>query len=207
MELKKKTHRCPKGFILRKGYTRKNTGKHVKSTCVRSTSPYSTKAKNTRKIQAMRLGRLLGSRKRCPPGMIARSAYVRKFSPSVSKEGFMKHTKSGKTIKVYPKARSTFVKSACVKDLGKPGKGQAVIGPLRKGELSKYGYGYKLPEADRRFALQQAIKEYGPLSTYRKLNAVAKLSVRSNPKASVSFAADRNWIRQTYATNGELKAF
>jgi hypothetical protein len=199
---------CPRGFIRRKGYTRKNTGTHVKSACIRSTSPYSTKPTNTRKRQTMRLGRIIGTKKACPPGQIPRQAYVRKISTNISRRGYIKKIrKSGKTIRVYPRAKRTFVKSTCIKDLGKKGKGAPVIGPLRKGELSKHGYSYKLPETSRHASLERAVREYGALSTYRKLNAVAKLSTRVNPTAASAFAADRNWVRSTYGVSGELKAF
>lgn len=199
---------CPRGFIRRKGYTRKNTGTHVKSSCIRSTSPYAKKALNTRKRQTMRLGRIMGTRKVCPPGKIPRQAYVRKISTNISRRGYLKKIgKTGKTIRVYPRAKKSFVKSTCIKDLGKKGKGAPVIGPLRKGELSKHGYSYKSPESDRHISLQRAIREYGPLSTYRKLNAVAKLSSRVNPTAASTFSADRNWIRSQYGVGGELKAF
>ena len=197
--MKHHTRKCPRGYLLRKGYTRKNTGKYVHSTCARSTSK---KAKLNHKKHTRRT-----TRKHCPPGMIARAAYVRRISSSIAKQGYLKHTKSGKTIKVFPKTRSIYVKASCTKDLGKPGKGKNVIGPLRKGELSKYGYSYKLPESERRESLQKAVQVYGPLSTYRKLNAVAKLSTRTNPAASLAFSRDRNWIRNTYGANGQLKAF
>ena len=191
------TRSCPKGFSRRKGYTRKNTGKHVKSTCVRSTKTSTPNYK-------MKFNR---SRKICPPGQISRSAYVRKISTKTAREGYLKQTRSGKTIKIYPKTRSIYVKASCVKDVGLAGKGKQVIGPLRKGELAKYGYSYKLSESERRMALQKAVQEYGPLSTYRKLNAVAKLSSRTNPLAASSFSSDRNWIRNTYGVDGHVRAF
>ena len=200
---------CPIGMVRRKGYTRKN-GIHVKSVCIRSTSKYSTPANNTTKRQENRLGRILGDKKPCPPGEIARKAYVRRMTSRIGREGYNRKTKSGKTVRVYPKVKSVLVKSACVKDLGKPGKlpeGVPRIGPLRKGELKKYGYSYKLPEDQRRAALQRAIAKMGALDIYRKLDAVAKLSQRSAPIVSAAFASDRNWIRATYASaNGSLKA-
>lgn len=198
---------CPRGYTRRKGFIRKNTGTRVKSTCIRSTSRYSTPANNTRKRQAMRLSRVMGTKKSCPPGEIPRIGYVRRITSRVHREGYTKKTASGKTIKVYPKSKSVFVPATCVKDLGKPGKGFPVFGPLRKGELKKHGYSYKLPESERQTALKKAIQEFGPLDTYRKLNAVAKLSSRSAPEASKTFSADRNWIRTTYGVNGVLKAF
>jgi hypothetical protein len=199
--------RCPNGYIKRHSYTRKN-GVHVKSVCVRSTSPYNSKPANTRITMRRRLQGILGTRKKCPPGQIPRSAYVRRFSTTVAKKGYTKRSKFGKLIKIFPSLKSTFVKSACVEDKGKAGKGAQIFGPLRKGELSKYGYSYKLPEPERRMALQKAIQDFGALSTYRKLNAVSKLTTITNPKASSSFAADRNWIRKTYSNStGVMKAF
>lgn len=207
--MKTRNHRrkCPPGYVKRRAYTRKN-GAHVRSVCIRSTSPYLQKPKNNRATMRRRLQAVMGTRKNCPPGQIPRAAYVRKISSTVARRGYTKRTKSGKRIRVYPQSKSVFVKSACVEDTGKAGKGAQIIGPLRKGELSKYGYSYKLPEAQRRSALQAAVQEFGPLSTYRKLNAVAKLSALTNPNASSAFAADRNWIRKTYSdASGVLRAF
>jgi hypothetical protein len=204
------TRKCPPGYTRRRGYTRKNTGKRVKSMCIRSTSSYTKPANNTRKRQAARLAAITGAKKSCPLGEIPRAAYVRRITSRVHKRGYTKKTKSGKTIKVYPKSRSIFVPATCVKDMGKPGKlpeGAPIIGPLRKGELKKHGYSYKLPELQRQVALTKAIKEFGPLNTYRKLNAVTKLSQRTSPNAHKIFGKDRNWIRKTYGVSGTLKAF
>ena len=103
------------------------------------------------------------------------------------------------------------LKSACIKDVGKPGKlpeGAPRIGPLRKGELKKFGYLYKLPDEKRHTALKKAVKSTGPLNVYRKLNAVTKLSRLAAPAASSVFKKDRNWIRKTYANSkGTLRAF
>lgn len=201
--------KCPEGYVRRKGYTRKNTGTRVKGACIRSTR--SSKAPlPTMNRQKARLAAVLGTRKVCPPGKIARAAYVRRVSRNISRKGYSKTTKSGKTIRVYPKSKSIFVPAACVKDTGKPGKlapGAPAIGPLRPGELKKYGYSYKLSVTDRRAALQKAVKAYGALGTYRKLNAVSKLTSRTSPEASARFTEDRNWIRTTYSLNGKLQAF
>ncbi len=201
---------CPPGYTHRKGYTRKNTGTRVRGVCVRSTSPYSNKPENRGKTMKRRIGALMGTRKRCGPGQIPRSAYVRRISSNVARKGFDKRTKSGKVIHIFPKVRSVFVPSTCITDLGKKGKlpeGAEKIGPLRKGELQKYGYSYKLPETQRREALRKAVSAFGPLSTYRKLDAVAKLSERTNPKASQAFSADRDWIQRSYSEKGVLRAF
>jgi len=48
--------------------------------------------------------------------------------------------------------------------------------------------------------LEKAVKQYGALSVYRKLDAVTKLSVTTAPDASKVFGKDRNWIRNSYKT-------
>ena len=216
--MKNRTRKCPPGFKHRKGYTRKNTGTHVKGVCIRSTSPYSNnplKAQSNRRrtlnLRLSRAGKLgIGTRKRCPKGMISRAGYVRRISSPVAQKGYTKRARSGKLITVYPKRKSTYVGATCVKDLGKPGKlpeDAPKIGPLRKGELQKYGYSYKLPENLRKVALKKAIQAYGPLNVYRKLNAVSKLTTQTAPQASKAFSVDRNWIKSTYSSGGVLKAF
>lgn len=158
-----------------------------------------------------RIGSMTGTKKKCPPGKILRAAYIRKISTPIAKQGYIKRLSNGRQIRVFPKGKETFVPAGCIDDKGKAGKlpeGAPTIGPLRKGELRKHGYSYKLPEDERHAALKRAVDEFGPLSTYRKLNAVSKYTVLSQPKASKTFTADRNWIRKTYADeSGVIRAF
>jgi hypothetical protein len=134
----------------------------------------------------------------CPKGYILRSGYTRKFRPSVKASGFTVRRK-GTTYTVRPKANTIKVDATCVKNRGLPGKGVAKgIGKLRKGELIKYGYQYRLSDSLRQTALKRAIKQYGALSVYRKLDAVAKLSVRTASDASKIFIRDRNWVKDNF---------
>lgn len=169
--VKLKNNKCPRGYVKRKGYTRKNTGKHVVARCIRSTSPYASTPEKKRK-----------SRKACPPGKIPRASYTRHVVNSAG---------SRKPVRV---------KSTCVKGSSTPAE---TIGPLRKGELKRFGYSYKLPESVRHHAMKVAIKNLGALSVYRKLDAVAKLSATKNKEAHMVFSADRDWIRAHWV----LKAF
>ncbi len=142
------------------------------------------------------------SRRECPPGMISRKAYTRKYTSAVRKQGFTVRRSTGKIYRVYPKAKEMLVESKCVKDLGLPGKGPRSgkgIGRLRKGELKRYGYSFRLSEAQRHAALQEAVKHYGATGVYRKLNAVAKLTMRTIPSAAKTFASDRNWVRSRFS--------
>ena len=175
MKSRKLIHnRCPPGYVKRKGYTRKNTGTRVKGACIRNTSPYTTKPEAKRK-----------SRKECPPGKMPRASYTRRV------------TKANGTH------QNIYVKSACVKGSASKLPMNQRIGPLRQGELKRFGYSYKLPESIRYSSLRLAIKSLGPLNVYRKLDAVAKLSATANPDSSRVFSADRDWIRSHYV----LKAF
>jgi len=134
----------------------------------------------------------------CPKGYILRSGYTRKFRPSVKASGFTVRRK-GTTYTVRPKANTIKVNASCVKNRGLPGKGVGEgIGKLRKGDMIKYGYQYRLSDSLRQTALKKAIKRYGALSVYRKLDAVAKLSVKTAPDASKIFVRDRNWIKENY---------
>lgn len=169
-----------------------------------------TRSKSVRQLrkQALRIGHVPSirslTRKDCPPGMAPRKGYMRKYSTPVRKAGITVRRK-GKTYTIFPSSKPTFVKGKCVKSRkGETRGGPARFGPLRKGELTKLGYSSRYPEDQRHKALQKAVLAYGALGVYRKLDAVAKLSVRTIPKASAVYSADRDWIRATF---GPLKAF
>ena len=137
------------------------------------------------------------SRKNCPPGMIPRKAYVRRYSTAVRSKGFTVKKSTGKEYRVLPSAKNMLVESRCIKDVGLPGKGSKLFGPLKKGELAKHGYSFRNSESVRRAALKKAIEEYGSTGVFRKLDAVAKLTKRASPKASNVFSKDRDWVRKT----------
>jgi hypothetical protein len=133
---------------------------------------------------------------RCPKGYILRRGYTRRFRPSLKTSGYTVRRK-GTIYTVRPKANTIKVPSSCIKDRGLPGKGKG-FAKLRKGELIKYGYQYRLSDSLRQAALKKAINRYGSLSVYRKLDAVAKLSLRTAPDASSIFARDRDWVRENF---------
>jgi hypothetical protein len=142
----------------------------------------------------------LGLTKKCPSGMILRAPYRRRFRNTVRREGYLKRV-SGKTVRVYPKKNSTLVEASCIKNRGTSGKQIIGIGPLRKGELIQFGYSFRLSKEARHNALKKAVRKYGPIGVYKKLDAVSKLSKRTVPDASEVFANDRDWIRKEYILN------
>ena len=72
------------------------------------------------------------------------------------------------------------------------------IGELQKGDLEKRGYSVKKTLRSRHKALKKVVKAEGPLSTFRKLNAVAVYTKNSAPTKSKTFCRDRNWVRKTF---------
>jgi len=143
---------------------------------------------------------MLGLNTRCPPGQILRAPYTRRFKSGVKREGFLVK-RGNKTVRVYPKSGSVLVKATCVTDTGLPGKGPRNgkgIGPLKEGELTKYGYNIHRSSHERHVALRKAIAAYGALSVFRKLNAVANLTLRTAPEAHAIFDEDRKWVQKHY---------
>lgn len=193
--------------------TRKGT--RVPARCVRSTTHHVESSEEFKKKSNLRMTRRLRlhipsirsvQKKDCPPGMIPRKAYVRRYTTAVKERGFTVK-RSGQRYRVRPTAQNIVVESKCIPDLGLPGKGSRSgrgIGPLHEGELHKYGYSYKYVATRRQAALRKAAREYGPLGVYRKLDAVAKLTMRTLPELSRVLAEDRDWVRKTM---GPLKAF
>jgi len=136
------------------------------------------------------------SRKNCPPGMIRRKGYTRKYSTAVRQRGFTVKKSTGSKYHVVPTAKNMHVNSSCIKNVGLPGKSAKLFGPLKKGELAKHGYSFKGSESERHAALRKAIDDYGKTSVYHKLNAVTKLTKRASPRASNVFSKDREWVRK-----------
>ena len=130
----------------------------------------------------------------CPEGYIKRKGYTRKFSSSVKQSGYTVRRK-GKLYTVQPKAHEIIVPASCVKKRNATMKSMR---KLRKGDLIKYGYQYRLSDLLREKALRKAISIYGALSVYHKLDAVAKLSARHAPDAHKIFIRDQNWIRDNF---------
>jgi len=156
---------------------------------------------NTRRTSGLKgLRSRLGLTKKCPPGYILRAPYKRRFSSTTKHSGYNVQ-RGNKTYRVYPTASSVLVKAGCIKDRGLPGKGPRSgkgIGPLKEGELSRYGYNAHRSEEERHEALKKAMKVYGPLSVYRKLDAVAKYTLRTAPEAHRIFKADRDWVYKNF---------
>ena len=134
---------------------------------------------------------------KCPEGYIKRKGYTRKFRSTIKNSGYTVRRK-GKLYTVRPKVQYVTVPASCIK---KHNSTKKRIGKLRKGDLIKYGYQYRLSDLSREKALMKAVVAYGALSVYHKLDAVATLSTKHAPDASKIFFKDRDWIRLHYLKN------
>jgi len=141
------------------------------------------------------IGKKLGLKKTCPPGQVLRAPFTRKYTNNIRKEGF--NVKRGnKTVRVYPTSKTVLVEATCIDN--KTSSGKSIIGPLKKGELTKYGYSAHAKREARHRALKKAVIVYGALSVFHKLDAIVKLTVRTAPEAHKIFKADIDWLRKNY---------
>lgn len=93
------------------------------------------------------------------------------------------------------------VKSTCITDKGKPGKGPKLITipEYDVGLLSKYGYSLSESHERRVKSLKKAIKENSELKILRHINALRTL-LKSNPKLYNKLDKDMKWIQKDYQT-------
>ena len=165
----------------------KRTGTRVDASCVRATTAQGPRAnflRSTRRRMTQRLQAFRKSRRgptSCPKGQIVRDAYVR--------------------IRL---GQRQYVPASCIKDVGNPGKGiptgKPGIGALRKGDLKRFGYSQvtDMSEKRRHLALAAAVKAYGSLTVWRKLNAIYIYTRHTAAASSRVFKADRDWVKSTY---------
>ena len=139
------------------------------------------------------------TRKNCPPGQVLRKGYTRHYSTAVRRKGITVRKSTGQVYRIHPSQKNIHVEARCIKDQGgKSSKSAKLIGPLRQGELAKYGYSFRDKESQREIALMKAVQEYTALSVFHKLNAVAVLTKSTVPKASAVFARDRDWVGRKF---------
>lgn len=110
--------------------------------------------------------------------------------------------KSGKTYSYVRKPGKTRVRPAPIPDVGAAGKGPQLIGKLKGGMLTKYGYHPVEDTADRHVALSKGISlGEKPLAVMRRLIAISTLTKRTLPRASRIYKSDAMWIRRKYASS------
>ena len=96
----------------------------------------------------------------CPVGQIKKSSYKR--------SSYKK--KSGVTVS------ATRVAATCIKDVGKPGKGEKLFEVTKPNLLRNYGYSTKKTSDQRKQSLKRAMSKEKPLEVLKHLNAIRTLN-------------------------------
>lgn len=134
----------------------------------------------------------------CGGRTILRKGYTRKA-----------HTRRSFTRPTDTRVHKTTVKASRVpagriSDRGAPGrwadKNGEGIGKLKPGGLSKFGYTSRKRSDVRHRSLRRSVHSTGALKTFRRLNAVAIYTKRTDKDASRKYTADRNWVKKTFMT-------
>ena len=108
--------------------------------------------------------------------------------------------KDGTSYTYVRKAGTSRVKATPIPDVGAAGKGPRLIGKLKGGMLTKYGYHPVEAKTNRHKALSLGVsKGEKPLSMMRRLVAISTLTKRTLPRASRIYKQDAMWIRSKYA--------
>lgn len=119
------------------------------------------------------------------------------------------HPRKSYTRKAYTRktrahvAATSVHPTTCVRGYKGPGKG---IGKLKKGALSRYGYGTSKTARSRHIALNAAVKHDGALTVYRRLNALSTYTKRTAPATSKTARADRAYVgvKHGYKAGGDM---
>ena len=72
------------------------------------------------------------------------------------------------------------------------------IGPLKKGDLSQYGYSSDKPMEARHKSISKAVKKYGSTPVFRKLNALYVYNKNRDPVRSAKFKKDRDFVKKAF---------
>jgi len=130
---------------------------------------------------------------------IIRSGYTVHRTP---KKITVKATATRKSYTYMRKAGFTRVKPVPTYDVGAIGKGPKLIGKLKKGMLTSYGYHPVEAKTNRHKSLSKAISKgkEAPLAVFRRLQAIGTLTKRTLPRASRIYKADAKWIRSKFAS-------
>lgn len=112
------------------------------------------------------------------------------------------YTRRSFTRKSGVHVRGSHVTAKRILDRGAPGKWAAIhgpgIGPLKEGALTSVGYSVKKGKTARHKSIRKAVKKYGALSTFRKLQAISTYMKRTSKGKSRTYKSDRNWVRKTF---------
>ena len=117
----------------------------------------------------------------------------------LSRKKITVHRKDGTSYSYMRKAVSRRVKAVPAYDVGAIGHSTKVIGKLKGGMLTRYGYHPVEAMTNRHKALSKGItKGEKPLTVFRRLMAIGTLTKGRLPRASRIYRQDAKWISRKY---------
>ena len=117
----------------------------------------------------------------------------------LSRKKITVHRKDGTSYSYVRKAVSRRVKAVPAYDVGAIGHSTKVIGKLKGGMLTRYGYHPVEAMTNRHKALSKGItKGERPLTVFRRLMAIGTLTKGRLPRASRIYRQDAKWISRKY---------
>ena len=124
--------------------------------------------------------------------MIRRSAHVRRLKPRTIR---VAATSRRRGYSFRRPGSSVVVRSSLVQNLGLPGKGPAIIPVRPSGSLTRFGYHVASATPSRRAALARILASgRNRLKLFHQLNAVGKLTSRTDENYSKKYFSNRNWV-------------
>ena len=126
----------------------------------------------------------------CKKGYITRRAYTRKNGTKVKAMCVKGNGKKKRSRKSRMRSKDKAKKASKAKG----------IPPLKKGELTKYGYHNvkKLGVRVRRKALTSAVKEYGASKVLKKLGVLRTYHKNKSPNLSIRYYDNMKWTRKKF---------
>ena len=176
--------KCPKGQIVRNGYTRINPHTNKKN----KYPPTCIDAQSNMGIKRVNFDRKILTQKKKMHEQIRKLFPIKCKKGEIVKEGYKTKTNITKIV------RPTCIKGTNIKGTIKGIKREPTF-VLQKGTLGQYGYHSVESKEKRHAALKIAIKHIKPLSVYRKLNVLSILNKNRNPKISKLFKDDAEWLK------------
>lgn len=126
-----------------------------------------------------------------------RTSHTRKLSRKTIAVPKSKHNVAFRYVR---KAKTVTVRSVPSPDVGAARKNTSIIGKLKAGMLTAFGYHPVESMTSRHKALTKAIKvgRENPLSVFHRLHAIGTLTKRTLPTASRIYRRDRDWIADKF---------
>jgi Family of unknown function (DUF5771) len=129
---------------------------------------------------------------------------------SIIRSGYTQHRtrkvitvhRDGKVFRYVRQAGKTYVRPVPIPDVGAAGKGPKLIGPLKGGMLTKYGYHPVEAMTSRHRSLEKGVRMgEKPLSVFRRLMAISTLTKRTAKRASRIYKADAMWVLKRFKSS------